>query len=167
MKSQTRARRPAGKANDLSDNLVRLVGNMMQTMQDELRKMNSKIDAKSGKESHGKDLLKAIGSPRVNEVKTWWYAVINSKDNTHAVFPDWIGGAAKYVMGVSGASVKKYNNYDQAWTQVAAHKQLPTTRHIQDPKQPCHTSSQAGLNGARLKEEVDGKPQSTRSESLP
>jgi hypothetical protein len=38
-----------GKTNDLSDNFVRLVGNMMHAVQDELRKINSKIGAKIGK----------------------------------------------------------------------------------------------------------------------
>jgi hypothetical protein len=60
----------------------------------------------------------------VNKAKTWWYAIINSKDNTDTVFPDLTGGAAEYIMGVTGASIKKYDSYDRAWAQVAAHKQL-------------------------------------------
>jgi hypothetical protein len=157
-----------GKANDSSDNLVRLVGNVMQTMRDELRKMNSKIDANIGKESHAKDLPKSTGTPRVNEAKTWWYAVINGKDNTRAVFPDWIGGAAEYLMGVS---VKKYDSYDQAWAQVAAHKQLLTgsaNTWAQTGPQATLPYQQPGWSKpVRLKEEAEGEARSTRSESLP
>jgi hypothetical protein len=37
------------------------------------------------------------------------------------VFSEWIGGAAPYVTGTSGALSKKFNDFNEAWADVESH----------------------------------------------
>jgi hypothetical protein len=57
-----------------------------------------------------------------------WYAVINGKGGVNSVFPEWIGGAAPYVTGVSGALSKKFNDFNDAWSHVESH--VATTKRL-------------------------------------
>jgi hypothetical protein len=57
-----------------------------------------------------------------------WYAVINGKGGVNSVFPEWIGGAAPYVTGVSGALSKKFNDFNDAWAHVESH--VATTKRL-------------------------------------
>jgi hypothetical protein len=58
-----------------------------------------------------------------------WYAVINGKGGVNSVFPEWIGGAAPYVTGISGALSKKFNDFNDAWwSHVKSH--LATTKRL-------------------------------------
>jgi hypothetical protein len=55
------------------------------------------------------------------EKKKSWYAVINGKGGVNSVFPNWIGGAAPYVTGTSGALTKKFDSFESAWKHVSDH----------------------------------------------
>jgi hypothetical protein len=62
-----------------------------------------------------------------------WYAVINGKGGMNSVFPEWIGGAAPYVTGVSGALSKKFNDFNEAWEHVEKH--LSTVQRLKDEEE--------------------------------
>ncbi len=58
-----------------------------------------------------------------------WYAVINGKCGFNSVLPEWIGGAAPYVTGVSGTLSKKFSGFNNAWAHVESHV-MTTTKQL-------------------------------------
>ena len=55
--------------------------------------------------------------PVLVEPSDWWYAVVKGKNGASGVFPSW-DEASDLVLGVSGALVEKYHDYDEAVTFV-------------------------------------------------
>jgi hypothetical protein len=74
-----------------------------------------------------------------------WYAVINGKGGVNSVFPEWIGGAAPYVTGVSGALSKKSNDFNKAWAHVESH--VATTKRLWDEEAEATKAKNAVMAG--------------------
>jgi hypothetical protein len=80
----------------------------------------------------GKQSSKGVGfvAGQTVQLTKHWYAVINGKGGVNSVFSEWIGGAAPYVTGVSGALSKKFSDFNEAWAHVEAH--LATVQRLKD-----------------------------------
>jgi len=80
--------------------------------------------------------------------KKKFYAVINGRNNTNQVFEEWIGGAQKFVTGVPGASVFKYEDYGEAWAQVERH--LATQAEMELEGEELHNPPSHGGSRTRM-----------------
>jgi hypothetical protein len=101
---------------DQQDQLAKMMAKFGDNMMKKIRAEFSPGGAPAVASTTPKEVPSSGGS----SVK-YWYAVINGKGGVNSVFPEWIGGAAPYVTGVSGALSKKFSNFNEAWAHVELH----------------------------------------------
>jgi hypothetical protein len=91
-----------------------------------------------------------------------WYAVMNGKGGVNLVYPEWIGGVAPYVTGVSGALSKKFNDFIDAWSHVESH--VATTKRLLEGKD---NSNGYGSSFGKVSSIGNYKPCAPKSSVLP
>jgi hypothetical protein len=118
------------KATFMEQMMVDLKEEMMTKLRAEFQSSSVHETVPMGGETHAARLEPTTSMGQ--RVKSW-YAVINGKGGVNSVFPEWIGGAAPYVTGISGALSKKFNDFNAAWEHVESH--LATVKRLQDEDQ--------------------------------
>jgi hypothetical protein len=66
----------------------------------------------------------------------------------NSVFPEWIGGAAPYVRGVSGTLSKKFNDFNEAWEHVEKH--LSTVQRLTDKEEAAIGGTDVRMAGLSI-----------------
>jgi hypothetical protein len=103
----------------------------MKQFRDEFGHTNKAEGIASKKQASNSPVVPTRGKTQQdNHLTKHWYAVINGKGGMNSVFPEWIGGAAPYVTGVSGALSKKFNDFNEAWGHVEKH--LSTVQRLKE-----------------------------------
>jgi hypothetical protein len=116
---------------DQQDMIARMMSEFGNEMMKKMRLEFGQAD-KTKATGGGKQSSKGVGfvAGQTVQLTKHWYAVINGKGGVNSVFSEWIGGAAPYVTGVSGALSKKFSDFNEAWAHVEAH--LATVQRLKD-----------------------------------
>jgi hypothetical protein len=114
------------------------MGFMMSALTDTLKDLKEEMREIKGRVSDGAAMPQAqptenLSPPpawrdRPEEIgpADWWYTVNQGRNGASGVFPTW-AEASHLVLGISGATVKKFRNYEEATEHVKRH-QSPSPR---------------------------------------